>query len=211
MAGITQISENIKDFSSNRCCLVKNILDYDLCKYLSIQTELDILKAVKTNSNQVEGSREVYNSVGTKIANSIVLEKLKNKLELESIYSTYGFYRKYYKFQDLKKHIDRPECELSISICLDMHDKSQPWEIFFENKQQEITYSGKPEIGDGIIYMGMELPHWREKCQQKWVKQIFLHYTFNQELEFDKNIATGEDNDSRMLLNTLIKTLSENY
>ena len=99
----------------------------------------------------------------------------------------------------------------SISICLDMHDKSQPWEIFFENKQQEVTYSGKPEIGDGIIYMGMELPHWREKCQQKWVKQIFLHYTFNQELEFDKNTATGEDNDSRMLLNTLIKTLSENY
>lgn len=211
MSNIVPISEDTGNFSTTKCCLLKNIISNDLCKYLSIQTEMDILETTKVDSKQVYGSREVYNSLGSKILNAIILEKLKNIFKLESIYSTYGFYRKYYRFQDLKKHIDRPECELSISICLDMHNKNEPWEIFFENKNNETIYSGKPNVGDGIVYMGMELPHWRDSCQQKWIKQIFLHYSFNQTLEFDIKTIDPTKQENYLLTNNLIKTLSENY
>lgn len=211
MANIQPISEDVGDFHKNRCVLVKNILDKDLCKFISIQGEFDHLRAPKQNSDQVFGSQEMYDSLSTKILNAIFLEKIKNILGLESIYTTYGFYRKYHKFQELVRHTDRPECEISISICLDMHQKNKPWEIFFENEKQGTIYSGKPEVGDGIIYMGEELPHWREKCTQKWVKQIFLHYSSNWQLEYDLKNSDPAVHPQLILTGTLIKTLSENY
>lgn len=211
MSTIKPLSEDSREFINNRCMLVRNILDKDLCKFLSIQSEFDIIRDEKVNSDQVLGSREIYNALSSKILNAIVLEKIKNILKIESIYSTYGFYRKYYKFQELVKHTDRPECEVSVSICLDMQEKENSWEILFENKKQETIYSGKPRVGDGIIYMGMELPHWRQKCEQKWVKQIFLHYTTNQHLEFDLKRVDPAQVESTQLACSLIKTLSENY
>jgi len=209
MTNNMKMSERAEDMEQNRCFLIKNILSQDLCKFLSIQTEIDEYERTPKSSTQVPGSVELYDSIATQITNNIVLEKLKNSLKLEKIYSTYGFFRKYYKFQNLKKHTDRPECELSISICLDMHNEREPWEIFFENKKQNIVYAAKPEIGDGVVYMGMELPHWRESCQQKWLKQIFLHYTFNKELEFD--LKNTENPDKTKLTKTLIKIMSEQY
>jgi len=172
--------------------------------------EFDTLDEGKHNSNQVLGSEELYDATAAKIVNNIVLEKIKTLLELKNIYSTYSFYRKYYKYQELTRHTDRPECELSISICLDMHNKYDPWGIFFENPEQNITYVAKPQIGDGIIYMGMEVPHWREKCPQKWLKQLFLHYSFNAILEFDLNRIKEEEKEKIKLTKTFIKLLAEN-
>jgi hypothetical protein len=103
--------------------------------------------------------------------------------------------------------VDRPECELSVSICLDMFDADKPWEILFENTEQNIIYSAKPQISDAVVYKGMELPHWREKCEQAWVKQVFLHFTFNKELEFDLKNKPNYELDK--LTKTFIKLLTE--
>ena len=211
MTTLKDITENKNDINLNKCVLVKNILDKALCKFLSIQMELDSLDEGKNNSNQVPGSEELYDTTAAKIVNNIVLEKIKTLLELKNIYSTYSFYRKYYKYQELTRHTDRPECELSISICLDMQNKDDPWELFFENSEQNTTYVAKPQIGDGVIYMGMDVPHWREKCPQNWLKQLFLHYSFNATLEFDLcRIKEKEEKEKIKLTKTLIKLLAEN-
>ena len=138
MTNVLKISENVEDIKLNKCVLLKNLISADLCKFLSVQAEFDELEANKVNASQVVGSTELYDSTATKITNSIVLGKLRNILKLQSVYTTYGFYRKYYKYQELTKHVDRPECELSVSICLDMFDADKPWEILFENTEQNI-------------------------------------------------------------------------
>ena len=203
----SKISENVKDIETNKCVLIKNLLSDDLCKFLSTQAEIDELDENSSNSRQVSGSVEIYDSVATKITNNIVLHKLKDTLKLQKIYTTYGFYRKYYKYQELVKHTDRPECELSVSICLNMSEKNKPWGLFFENTEQDCIYVAEPHVGDAVIYMGMDLPHWREPCEHNWLKQLFLHYTLNKELEFDlKNTPHPEVN---KLFKTFIKVMNE--
>jgi hypothetical protein len=197
--------ENPQIFKESGCCLIKNVLDIDLCNFLSTQIELDSLDTNKLNSQQVAGSIELYNTQSMQITNNLTLDKIKNYLELKQLFSTYSFYRKYYKFQTLDKHIDRPECEISISVCLGMEDKTKPWPIYFENTEQNTVYRAEPSVGDGVLYLGMKLPHWRKKCEQKWVKQAFFHYSTNRELEFDPKNADG--NTERK---NLIKIICEN-
>jgi hypothetical protein len=207
VTNIIKMSQNVKDMETNRCILIKNMLSKDLCEYLSAQAEIDELKIKTGHSKQVPGSVEIYDSIATKITNNIVLYKLKETLKLKNIYATYGFYRKYYEYQELTKHTDRPECELSVSICLNMFDEKEPWEIFFENKEQDTVYEAKPDVGDAVVYMGMELPHWREACRQKWLKQLFLHYTFNKQLEFD--LTNAREGENTQLEKAFIKLLIE--
>jgi hypothetical protein len=86
-----------------------------------------------------------------------------------------------------------------------MEDKTKPWPIYFENTEQNTVYRAEPSVGDGVLYLGMKLPHWRKKCEQKWVKQAFFHYSTNRELEFDPKNADG--NTERK---NLIKIICEN-
>lgn len=178
------MSEDLKNFKENKCSIIKNIISEDLLNYLNVTVELDAIRE-KKNATQVVGSKEMYNMLSLNIVNQIIRTKIKDALKLDTLYSTYTFYRKYYKGQELTVHTDRPSCEISLSLCLSMADKTKPWSIFFKNNDHEITYEAKPSVGDGVLYLGCELPHWREKCEQKWVKQIFFHYSTNAELEFD--------------------------
>ena len=63
----------------------------------------------------------------------------------------------------LEKHRDRPQCAYNLSLVLDMdgpNAEPEPWPIYLE-------IDGQPEavllqIGDGLVYSGTELWHWRD-------------------------------------------------
>lgn len=94
-----------------------------------------------------------------------------------SLYPTYSYYRVYGPGDELKKHIDRPACEISITINLgyfyNTEDKDYRWNIWI-NDNEIIT-----EPGDMVIYRGTEIEHWREPFnapEGSWQAQAFLHY-----------------------------------
>jgi len=100
-------------------------------------------------------------------------KKVEKQTKLELIES-YSYARLYKKGDDLRKHRDRKECAVSLTLNLG----GDKWPIFLLDKkgiQTDITL--KP--GDALLYQGTDLPHWREKFKGNACGQLFLHYTLS--------------------------------
>jgi len=100
-----------------------------------------------------------------------IMEKETN-LKLKPIYS---FNRIYFGGAELVRHKDRDECEISASITLQYsyEDKSYKWPLCMGDIPIVI------ETGDGVIYKGREIEHWRPVFTQfnkSWHHQLFVHY-----------------------------------
>ena len=100
-----------------------------------------------------------------------IMEKETN-LKLKPIYS---YSRLYLGGAELKKHTDRNACEISASITLKYfyEDKEYQWPLCMGNIPINI------KSGDGVIYKGEEIEHWRPVFQQPreyWHHQVFVHY-----------------------------------
>ena len=104
------------------------------------------------------------------LTESLLMQK-KNIIEKEtnlSLHPTYSFFRMYTMFSDLKKHSDRPSCEISVTVMVG--SSGEKWPIFMDGVSVEL----KP--GDAVIYLGCDVKHWREEFLGDWHSQFFLHY-----------------------------------
>ena len=103
----------------------------------------------------------------------------------EKITPTYSYARVYEKGAILKRHKDRPSCEISTTLNLG----GDPWPIYLEPSGEEgkkgIKVNLKP--GDMLIYKGCDLEHWREQFKGKDCVQVFLHYNLSSK-KGDKNL-----------------------
>jgi hypothetical protein len=126
---------------------------------------------------------------------------------------TYSYARLYKQGDILKRHKDRPSCEISTTLNLG----GDPWPIFI-NPDPNAGYTYGPEIGehkvqkykptkdkgvklllevgDMLVYSGCELEHWREPFEGQVCGQVFLHYNhrngpFAEKNRFDKRPMLG--------------------
>ena len=145
--------------------------------------------------NQVSGSlarywHPQYRKIHSEIR--LILERVIGR----KLYNTYYYDRFYFPGQELKRHTDRPSCEISVTIHIGTNIK-ESWPIWiktpdtFEDKTMK-TASGENrfvhlEAGDGMVYKGCERPHWRDpmpgllesslnKDESLYYHQIFFHY-----------------------------------
>ena len=109
-----------------------------------------------------------------------VLPIMKKETGLDLI-PTYSYTRVYEKGSVLKKHKDRPSCEISTTL----HLGGSMWPIFIEGN--EVTL----DIGDMLVYSGCELEHWRETFEGDICSQVFLHYNHVNGKYSDKNSFDG--------------------
>jgi len=97
----------------------------------------------------------------------------------EKLIETYSYMRIYYNGGTLEKHIDRPSCQISATLCI---KKDIDWPIYFQKENgEEVEIELEP--GDLIVYSGCILQHWRKPYTGTRHYQIFLHY-INAEGEF---------------------------
>lgn len=80
---------------------------------------------------------------------------------------TYTYCRIYTEGNELLPHRDRPSCEWSVTINL---AQSDPWPIYMDGKEFV------QRVGDGALYQGCEVYHWRKPFKGKEHIQVFLHY-----------------------------------
>tara|TARA_R100000005_G_C4924447_1_gene156234 strand:- start:46 stop:735 length:690 start_codon:yes stop_codon:yes gene_type:complete len=142
--------------------------------------------------SQVEGSvsrywypqyRDIHTGIRLK------LEKILGR----KLYNTYYYDRFYFPGQDLKVHIDRDACEISVTIHVgtNLTGTDAEWPIGIKCVDGEaVTLSLEP--GDAVLYKGCERPHWREPMpkprrrkrdiilrrpeKEYYYHQIFFHY-----------------------------------
>ena len=120
---------------------------------------------------------------------------------------TYSYARLYKKGDILKRHKDRPSCEISTTI----HLGGNPWPIFIDgtgannviNEEQNLIKPNAPpgtkvilDVGDMLVYSGCELEHWRDPLEGNTCAQVFLHYNhvygpFADKNRFDKRPMLG--------------------
>lgn len=107
-----------------------------------------------------------------------------------TLFPTYSYFRVYREGNTLPPHKDRPACEISLSLCLG-YEGATDWPLWLEGADGPAAASLRP--GDGVLYRGIELKHWREPFQGKAAAQVFLHYVDqagpHAEWRFDKRKA----------------------
>ena len=96
----------------------------------------------------------------------------------EALKPSYVYLASYLEGADLKKHVDREQCEFSISLCLDFSpetDLATPWPIHLDTPKGTVTVY--QALCDGLAYRGTRLPHYRRRLQKGQTStSIFFHY-----------------------------------
>ena len=108
---------------------------------------------------------------------------------------TYSYTRAYKKGDELKRHKDRPSCQISTTL----HLGGNEWPIYIDPTGGDNVPTGNRvdlKVGDMLVYSGCELEHWREAFKGNVCVQTFLHYNdangrFGKENIFDKRPMLG--------------------
>jgi hypothetical protein len=106
----------------------------------------------------------------------------------EAIKPSYVYLASYLSGADLKKHIDRQQCEFSVTLCLDFSPEPQlatSWPIRLDTPEGTVTVY--QALGDGLVYRGTKVPHYRHVLAEgNTSTSILFHYVpveFSGELE----------------------------
>ncbi len=103
------------------------------------------------------------------------------------LFPTYSYFRVYKRGDALRKHRDRPACEISATLSLG-YEPDQPWPLWIQGRRGAASVLLAP--GDALLYLGIECAHWRRPFHGDRCVQAFLHYVDqngpNAEWRFDK-------------------------
>jgi hypothetical protein len=158
---------------------------------------------------QVEGSlarywhpqyRSIHHSIRLK------LEKIIGR----KLYTTYYYDRFYFPGQELSRHLDRPACEISVSVHIstNLTGENAKWpfkiktpDVYTDKTKTVVTSPGEVrtislEAGDGLVYKGCERPHWRESMPteytKRWFKKVEKDGLYYHQIFFHYVIADGQ-------------------
>jgi len=146
-----------EEFFSQGSLVIKDVVNQELAKFLTLTMMRAPLYGRPIDDSQVP------NTLG-RLDHEYVLETLHEKVwpYLENLIEcellpTYAYGRVYANGNILEKHRDRPSCEISLTVQL-ARTHHYAWPIFMGNKRYDLAE------GDGVLYLGCDIEHWREKC-----------------------------------------------
>ena len=205
----------------NKYQIIKNAISYDLANFIFnyFLLKRDSVKFMYDNNiiydNGMLGTwtdqqiPNTYSHYADHVMETLLMKTLPvmQKETGLKLVPTYSYARAYKKGDILKRHKDRPSCEISTTI----HLGGDQWSIFIDptgsnNIIDEYKNIHKPDapkgvkvdlnIGDMLVYSGCELEHWREPFQGNVCVQVFLHYNhvngqFAEKNKFDKRPMLG--------------------
>ena len=205
----------------NKYQVIKNAISYDLANFIFnyFLLKRDAVKYMYDNNITYDNGMlgtwtdqqipNTYSHYADHVMETLLMKTLpvmQKETGLQLI-PTYSYARAYKKGDILKRHKDRPSCEISTTI----HLGGDQWSIFIDptgsnNVIDEYKNIMKPDapqgvkvdldVGDMLVYSGCELEHWREQFQGNVCVQVFLHYNhvngqFAEKNKFDKRPMLG--------------------
>lgn len=165
-----------KEIEEKGYLVVKNFLPKDFCMFIQSYFKIRQDTLDYTIDPQCPRSKSFYADPLIETLLATAGRKISDLIDVELI-PTYSYARVYAQKEHLVKHLDRPECEYSVTICLGYPEDQGISSIFFsDNKESKYATEARLEIGDICIYKGTKMYHWREPFTQTWYLQAFLHY-----------------------------------
>ena len=108
----------------------------------------------------------------------IQLTKAVSDLVGQRVKPSYVYLASYQSGARLGEHTDRAQCEFSITLCLDYTPepkRATPWPLYLTTCRGTATIY--QTLGDGLLYRGRELPHYRKTLAAgNTSTSIFFHY-----------------------------------
>ena len=164
----------IREFQDKGYVFLQNFLNPEICKVLTDELKQIVENKQTVNDSQCPLSEAIY---GAKCFDDL-LEQTLPYIEVASgkkLFPTYSYARLYAKGDELKNHVDRESCEISVTLTLGYDGKQ--WAIYMADDVEKTNASEiLMNVGDAVLYKGLEKWHWREKFEGEWQAQVFLHY-----------------------------------
>ena len=206
----------IEYFKENKYVVIRNFIPtdtvplyYEYCKMQAQSIDYKITNFENLYDKKWDGEftdqqvTNVFSKYGDILMDS-TLKLLTYKAEEYTglkLLPNYSYWRLYEKGSILKKHKDRPSCEISATLNLGANlsniDKqiysNYQWPIFVSSNGKDIPIHLEP--GDAMIYRGCEIEHWRDEFIGLNNAQVFFHWN-------EKNGPYSIENDERPLLGT---------
>ena len=177
--------------------LIDGVISDESAKLLS--TEFNILRDNVFASNDIDPNNigfcndiqveKSFSWYGAYCFESLLLhvKPIMERVTGKKLHPTYSYARIYYNGATMALHKDRPSCQYSSTITIDVD--SEPWEIWMENLKGG-TLPIKIPVGSMLVYRGDLLNHWRTEYTGTKQIQAFLHYV-DAEGEYASNIYDG--------------------
>lgn len=177
-----------KEFKTKGFKVVRNFYDFTSHseKIPDLYHHLKNSKHLAEVDTQVPMAEAFYNNIELQKVHIRLLPKIEKEVGF-SIYPTYCYARIYNKDSVLTPHTDRPACEISITLNIGL-ESEYSWPIWIKDFNGE-SHEVKLNPGDGLIYHGCDLEHWREPADPRVVNHIqtFLHFV-KQDGQFENYI-----------------------
>src|SRR5579864_3206137 len=152
--------------------VLKNIVDKGEVTRLYDYT-LQNLDLGNPDDGQVPGSPSFYQDREVVALQKKLQSQIETSIQTELL-PVFCYNRIYRTGAVLRTHKDSIRAEISATI--NLGQKGEPWDIWlldYNENAQKITLSA----GDGLIYYGNRLHHWRGKLvNSDFVSQIMFHY-----------------------------------
>lgn len=186
------------DFDEKGYVILRGFLDPGSVATMSRYMEY---RAKQSNGNW-EDPTSRYGFYADPLAET-VLYNAREEVEKASgreLHPTYAYSRIYVNGDQLKKHVDRPSCEISVTVNVAI-DADEPWPIWCQYKGSEpVKCMLAP--GDAVVYKGCEVVHWREPLTHANINaQFMLHYVDkngpNAQYKWDKRPSLGMSSNTR--------------
>lgn len=187
--------DTVLEFKEKGYVHLKDFLVKENCKELTTELKKLVEQGKTTKDPQCPLSEAVH---GAYVFDKL-LEDLTPHFEAASglkLFPTYSYARLYNnQGEELTIHRDRPACEISATLTLDF--EGDVWPIFMgANEDKSNATEIKMNVGDAVLYRGMDIFHWREAYKEgKWQAQVFLHYVDQNgphaEWKYDKRESLG--------------------
>jgi hypothetical protein len=161
-------------FRKNRYLFVKGLLPAAILEYLKVYYAV----LLSNNSFVRDVQCPLSLSLGGDPGLDAVLEWIRpevSRLVGFELAPTYSYTRRYAKGELLTRHKDRESCEVSVTVSIEVPKRGGPSVVYLQPPNAPTT---KVEMvgGDGCIYAGAELEHWRDRFRLDGYIQLFLHF-----------------------------------
>jgi len=190
-----------KFFEENGWVKIEKYIDTNMANLLYHHIQLEAQRLAYFEDNSMEVDQDIYGTFtdsqapgdfskyGDPIFDSLLSLGTEKMCELtgKDLIPTYSYHRLYTQGTELKRHKDRPSCEISTTLCIG-YDNSNvdaskypdwDWPMFVGPVSGEKGTDGMPihmKPGDMLIYRGDVVEHWREPLWGNNHAQVFLHY-----------------------------------
>jgi hypothetical protein len=196
-------SEVSSRFRDGGCLRVRSLLPTPARTFLhDYGLKCALAGQLRTDSPQVPGTPFCYGDPLMEALLEILCPRVETETGLK-LHPTYSYYRVYGTGDVLDRHIDRPACEVSVTINL---GSDRHWPIWIEVDSDPVEFLLEP--GDGLIYRGTQLPHWRTPFDGNNAVQVFLHYVdragIHGEWIFDKRKRLSTSPIARRIIGGLV-------